>query len=293
MELIEARVAAHYNYVLVSMPPYKYVKAACMSKQVREAEYRYCLHEVDGYINRTHPLVFAAKANYADMPNFWQAMNQPDAHLFMKAIQVEVDQMNKLDAWELIDESKVAFVSGVRCNVIESTWAFTVKRTPDGAMKKQKARLCVRSDQQVKDVDYFEAFALVVSWIIVPTIMTLAVTLGLKSQQVDYTNMFIQATLPPGEEVYMSLPRGWEQPGKVLRLKKSVYGLAQALFVWFNKLKQGLEDTGFRSSSMDPCLFISDKVICIVYVYDCLMFARDIEDVDAAIQKILNIGFQL
>eukprot|EP00957_Ditylum_brightwellii_P128208 9778278-Ditylum_brightwellii.AAC.1 len=123
--------------------------------------------------------------------------------------------------------------------------------------------------------------------------MTLAVTLCLKSRQVDYTNVFIQATLPPGEEVYMSLPIGWEQPGKVLKLKRSVYGLAQALLVWFKKLKQGLEDTGFRSSSMDPCLFISDKVICAVYVDNCLMFARDIKVVDATIQEMVDIGFLL
>eukprot|EP00957_Ditylum_brightwellii_P173539 13212427-Ditylum_brightwellii.AAC.2 len=73
--------------------------------------------------------------------------------------------------------------------------------------------------------------------------MSLAVTLCFKSRHVDYTNAFIQATLPPGEEVYIFLPRGWEQPGKVLKLKKSVYGLAHAPLAWFKKLKQGLEDT--------------------------------------------------
>eukprot|EP00957_Ditylum_brightwellii_P008580 650542-Ditylum_brightwellii.AAC.1 len=108
-------------------------------------------------------------------------MNQPDEHLFMEDMQVEMDQMGKLDAWELINESKVLYVSGVRHNVIKSMWAFKVKRTPDGAVKKQKARLCVRGDQQVKDIDYFKIFAPVVLWNIVCTIMTLAVTLGLKS----------------------------------------------------------------------------------------------------------------
>eukprot|EP00957_Ditylum_brightwellii_P086019 6544312-Ditylum_brightwellii.AAC.3 len=109
----------------------------------------------------------------------------------------------------------------------------------------------------------------------------------------DYTNAFIQATLSPGEKVYMFLPRGWENQGKVLKLKKSVYGHAQELLAWFKKLKQGLEDTGFRPSSMDPCLFISDKVIRVIYVDDCLIFARDIKDLDAAIQKMVDIGFQL
>ena len=48
-------------------------------------------------------------------------------------------------------------------------------------MKKIKARLCVRGDQQIKEVDYFETYAPVVSWSTVRTVMTLAVNLGLKS----------------------------------------------------------------------------------------------------------------
>eukprot|EP00957_Ditylum_brightwellii_P052852 4006929-Ditylum_brightwellii.AAC.1 len=89
-------MAAHDNYLLASMPPYKDMRAGCMSKQVHEAEYCNWLHEVDGYVNGTHPLAFAAKANCADMPNIWQVMNCPDAHLFVEAMQVEMDQMDKL-----------------------------------------------------------------------------------------------------------------------------------------------------------------------------------------------------
>eukprot|EP00957_Ditylum_brightwellii_P017187 1295666-Ditylum_brightwellii.AAC.1 len=72
MESIEARVTTHDNYMLASMPPYKDTRAACMSKQAQET------------------------ANCADMPNFWQVMNHPDVHLFMEAMQVEMDQMDKL-----------------------------------------------------------------------------------------------------------------------------------------------------------------------------------------------------
>eukprot|EP00957_Ditylum_brightwellii_P152721 11624933-Ditylum_brightwellii.AAC.1 len=55
MESIKARVAAHDNYALVSMPPCKDMRAARM---------------IDGYVNGTHPLAFAARANCADTPNF-------------------------------------------------------------------------------------------------------------------------------------------------------------------------------------------------------------------------------
>eukprot|EP00957_Ditylum_brightwellii_P191447 14576125-Ditylum_brightwellii.AAC.1 len=142
--------------------------------------------------------------------------------------------MENLDVWELIDKKDMPFTeSGVKRTIIESTWAFKVKRTSDRTVKKRKAQLCVCGDQQVKDIDYFETFVPVVSWNMVRTVMILTVTLGLKSHQVDYTNALIQTTLNPSEEVYMALPRKWEQPGKVLKLRKSVYGLAQAPLAWF------------------------------------------------------------
>eukprot|EP00957_Ditylum_brightwellii_P071661 5447906-Ditylum_brightwellii.AAC.1 len=72
----------------------------------------------------------------------------------------------------------------------------------------------MRGDQQIKDVDYFETFSPVVSWSTVMMVVTLAVNLGLKSKQVDYTNAFVQAGLPKGKEVYIAFPCGWEELGK-------------------------------------------------------------------------------
>eukprot|EP00957_Ditylum_brightwellii_P039531 2990449-Ditylum_brightwellii.AAC.1 len=96
-------------------------------------------------------------------------------------------------------------------------------RLTDSPMEvsRKKAHLCVRSDQQIKDVDYFETFLPVVSWSTVRMVITLVVDFGLKSKQVDYTNAFVQTDLPKEEEVYMAFPHGWEEPGKVLKLTKT------------------------------------------------------------------------
>eukprot|EP00957_Ditylum_brightwellii_P041227 3121106-Ditylum_brightwellii.AAC.1 len=82
--------------------------------------------------------------------------------------------MEALEAWEIIDQVDAPYTAkGVRQTIIESTWAF----------KKSKAHLCVRGDQHVEGIDYFETYAPEVSWSTVRTVMTLAVNLGLKSQQ--------------------------------------------------------------------------------------------------------------
>eukprot|EP00957_Ditylum_brightwellii_P063989 4854177-Ditylum_brightwellii.AAC.1 len=117
------------------------------------------MHDVGGYVNGIHPLAFAAKAN-------------------------ELDMLEALEAWELIGIDEVPLLpDGSPRNIIESTWAFKVKRFPDGGVKKRKARSYVRGDQQVKDMDYFETYAPVVSWSTIRTVTTLAVNLGLKSHQ--------------------------------------------------------------------------------------------------------------
>eukprot|EP00956_Cyclotella_meneghiniana_P041039 scaffold212605_cov23-Cyclotella_meneghiniana.AAC.1 len=60
----------------------------------------------------------------------------------------------------------------------------------------------------------------------------------------------------------MELPRAFvpdDDPGNkrayVLKLKKNLYGLKQASFNWFDKLKTGLVDRGFKPSQIDPCLY--------------------------------------
>ena len=65
-----------------------------------------------------------------------------------------------------------------------------------------------------------------------------------------------------------------------------MYGLRQAPLKFFNTLKRGLEDRGFRNSRLDPCLFISKDVICVCFVDDCLFFARSADAIDRVIDDL-------
>ena len=71
----------------------------------------------------------------------------------------------------------------------------------------------------------------------------------------------------------MELPTGFEtvsgQKGEyIIELKKALYGLKQSGLNWYEKLKQGLEKQDFVPSKVDPCVFISEKVIVLTYVND-------------------------
>jgi hypothetical protein len=89
------------------------------------------------------------------------------------------------------------------------------------------------------------------------------------------------------EDVYIDMPRGFSKPGKCLKLKKSLYGLKQSPRNFFQHLKGKLEDIGFESAEdVDPCLFISNKVICLVYVDDTLFYSPKPEYIDDVIRQL-------
>ena len=48
--------------------------------------------------------------------------------------------------------------------VPEGTWVFKQKRTPEGEITKYEARYCVRGNQQVAGIDYFESYAPICMW---------------------------------------------------------------------------------------------------------------------------------
>ena len=106
-----------------------------------------------------HPLFLKAKseASKEDNPNWKQAMNGPFKAEYWEAAVKEIETLEAMDAWEVVDRSEAG-------NVIDSVWAFKLKRFPDGMVKKFKARFCARGDQQLEGVDFFETYAPVVQW---------------------------------------------------------------------------------------------------------------------------------
>ena len=238
-----------------------------------------------GTLEDWHPLAMAAKASSADTPTWEEAMNGSKAKGFWEACKTEVETLQDMDVWDVVDRPKGA-------NVLPSTWAFKVKRFPSGEVKKLKARHCVKGCCQAPGVDYFKVWAPVVEWRTVRLMLILSAALGLATKQVDFTAAFVHA--PIDTDVYVELPRGFTEKGKVCKLKKSLYGLKQAPRNFYHHIRSNMEKIGFVCAvDIDPCLFISDKVIAIGYVDDFCYLAREQKDIDEVIQKLREVGFTL
>ena len=185
-----------------------------------------------GEIQCADPRAYAAKFKTynADNPSFNMAMSGEHAHEWQKAMVTEVKGILRQKTWTSIPRKGVPKGTPV----LPGTWAFKLKRLPDGSPLKFKTRYCVRGDKQVEGVDYFETYAPIVQWSTIRLILTMVLANGWVTKQVDYTNAFAQATL--NEEVYIEQPKGFARKDKqnlVLKLIKSLYGLKQAPKTFF------------------------------------------------------------
>jgi hypothetical protein len=109
-------------------------------------------------------------------------------------------------------------------------WVFKVKKDPQCKIIKHKARLVAKGYAQREGVDFEEVYAPVARIETVRLIIALAAQKGWQIHHMDVKLAFLNGDLV--EEVYVQQPpdffaRG--SSGKVLKLKKALYRLRQAL----------------------------------------------------------------
>jgi hypothetical protein len=89
----------------------------------------------------------------------------------------------------------------------------------------------------------------------------------------------------------MELP-AWVNPANVsdgdrrryiLKLNKNLYGLKQAGYNWFKKLREGLITCDFIQSQVDECVLFWKDCIVLTYVDDCIILRKDMAIIDAVI----------
>ena len=124
--------------------------------------------------------------------------------------------------------------------------------------------------------------------------MILQCIIGLKSQSIDFTNSFARADIPSGEPVFVELPMDFKndegQHDVVIKLKKILYVQAQAARLLYEKLRNGLLERCFGTRKVDPCVFMTKTVMCVVYVDDCISWSCSQSDIDNVIKYFNEDG---
>ncbi|BBN69056.1 transposable element gene, partial [Prunus dulcis] len=183
---------------------------------------------------------------------------------WLKAMEDELQMIEKNETWELVDRPTEKPVIGVK-------WVYKTKLNLDGSVQKNKARLVAKGYAQKPGLDYNETYAPVARLDTIRTLIALAAKKGWKLFQLDVKSAFLNGVLQ--EEVYVNQPEGFVIKGKedkVYRLHKALYGLKQAPRAWYGEIDSYFTQCGFVKSLSEATLYTKvrgDKEILIVSIY--------------------------
>jgi hypothetical protein len=88
-------------------------------------------------------------------PNFFEEPNKDE--FLKKAMDEELDQIEKNDTWELVPRPK-------NKNVINTKWFFRNKLNEDGQVTRNKDRLVCKGYEKVEGIDFEETFSQFPEW---------------------------------------------------------------------------------------------------------------------------------
>ncbi|GKE56069.1 retrovirus-related pol polyprotein from transposon TNT 1-94, partial [Tanacetum coccineum] len=139
-------------------------------------------------------------------------------------------------------------------------------------------------------IDFEESFALVARLEAIRIFITFVVHMNMVVYQMDVKTTFLNGILR--EEVYVSQPDRFvdpENPNHVYKLKKSLYGLKQALRAWYDLLSSFLLSQKFTKGTIDLTLLVrrkgKDILLVQIYVND-IIFASTKPDLCETFSKI-------
>jgi len=214
---------------------------------------------------------FLASLQLVQIPKDWkEAKHNPK---WKEAMLEELAALEKNKTWDLVPLP-------IGKKVVGCKWVFTVKQNPDGKVERYKARLVAKGYCQTYGIDYDETFAPVAKMSTVRTLISCAVVYDWPLYQLDIKNAFLHGDLR--EEVYMEIPPGFatdQTKGKVLKLKKSLYGLKQSPRAWFDRLRRAMCNMGYKQCNSDHTMFYHHSrghvTILAVYVDDMIITGDD------------------
>ena len=129
-------------------------------------------------------------------------------------------------------------------------------------------RLCAHRGMQQWGDNCWQNYSPVVNVLSMRLLLVITKIFKLETKAIDFVLAFPRVDLDV--DIWMYLPIGFQVDGEtaedsersyVLKLNKSLYGLKQSSFNWYDKLKTRLQVRGFSPSQIDPYLYFKMGMI--------------------------------
>nr|GEZ18640.1 putative ribonuclease H-like domain-containing protein [Tanacetum cinerariifolium] len=143
---------------------------------------------------------------------------------------------------------------------IGTKWVYKNKKDERGIVIRNKAILVAQGHTQEEGINYKEVFAPVARIKAIRLFLAYASFMGFMVYQMYIKSAFLYGIIE--KEVYVCQPLGFEDPDdpdKVYKVVKALYGLHQAPRAWFETLANYLLENSFQRSKIDQNLFIKKQ----------------------------------
>ncbi|PLW35803.1 hypothetical protein PCASD_15704 [Puccinia coronata f. sp. avenae] len=176
------------------------------------------------------------------------ALSGADSSSWRKAAEYKLKKFESLGVWEPVRPYKGLKALGAR-------WVFTIKRMPDGSIDKFRARYVAKGFNQVMGTDCNETYAPTASLNTLRMLLSIAQTKNYPTASFDISSAYLYS--PIEEEVYVQPPVEIvpEWKGKIMRLKKAMYGTRQAARCWWKFFSGKMMAFGLTASKLEPSLY--------------------------------------
>lgn len=208
-----------------------------------------------------------------DAPLLEDALNGNERKDWADALAAEHTSFVENDVYDVVDRPR-------KKKVISSRWILKKKRDYLGRVAKYKGRVVARGFSQIPGEDYKETYCPTIKATTIRAMCALAALKDMEAEHMDVQTAFLNGHLK--EDVYMEIPYGFPLYGvknKVLKLKKTVYGLKQSPLGWYERIHTFLIGIGFKRCVVDHCLYTrmkDDKFTIIgLYVDDLFILTDD------------------
>ncbi|SDA00933.1 BZ3500_MvSof-1268-A1-R1_Chr9g10928 [Microbotryum saponariae] len=174
--------------------------------------------------------------------------------------------------------------------IVTSKFVWKTKRNALGEVTGHKARLVAQGNRQRDGIDFNETFAPVARFSSIRSLLALAAANGLHVHQADIDKAYLHGDLD--HDIWMTAPRGFDLPSdKVLRLRRSIYGLKQAGRIWNRHIDASLRDLGYTATGTDHCVYswLDDRQCphyIALYVDDLLMISPELAEIERVISGL-------
>ena len=144
-------------------------------------------------------------------------------------------------------------------------WVFVRKRDEKNEIIRYKASLVTQGFSQRLSINYEETYSPMVDAITFRYLISLAVSEGLHMRLIDVITEYLYGSLD--SDIYVKIHEGFKMPEIYnsisrdmcsIKLQRSLYGLKQLGYMWYNRLSEYLLKEGYVNNTINLVFLLRD-----------------------------------